>query len=157
MLIAVVVIGALVVLVLAFPYLSTFSKIQEMPTPAPTPAPIADVTLSPNTQTVVVSLEGPDFYTYFSVTIAQNENTLQFPCSITFVPDFSLSLMSPSTSLVIAYGYPQGSPTIYNYGTYKIAYGYLPDNMLGTSHYYAVIQDSTGAKITSNTVSVEYK
>ena len=146
------------IIILMFGYLLPAFQFQNIPAPkVSSPTPIANAILSPNNQIVVVSLEGPSFYTYFSVTITQNGNTLKFPCSIALVPDFSLSLMSPSTRLVDSFGYAQGSPIISNYGTYKIAYGYLPDNMLGTSHYYAILQDSTGAKITSNTVAVDYK
>lgn len=115
--------------------------------PEPTPAPIANVILSPNNQVVVLSLgQIPSF----SLTITQNGyGTVIFPCSVTIVP--SVQVTSHDSYSI---------PILDNYGTINtspIESWVLLPSQPETISYYAVIQDSTGAKITSNTVTVDYK
>ena len=118
------------------------------PKPTPTPAsPIADVTLSPNNQVVVLSLgQTPSF----SLTISQNGyGTVVFPCSVTIVP-----------SVQVLNGIYTSPPFLYNYGTISSNsyYPWVPNpSQPETISFYAVVQDSTGAKITSNTITVQYE
>jgi hypothetical protein len=121
------------------------------PTPAPTPKPIANVNLSPDNQIVVVSLSQEP---HFSITLSQTENTVKFPCSVTL--HYSTTDIYGKRSIL-------ESTTIDNYGTYTIPKPYVfieevpTINFLGSTSFYVVVQDSNGDKITSNTVTVQYK
>jgi hypothetical protein len=111
--------------------------------------PLALVSLSPSDQTAVISLhQSPSF----SLTLSQAGNYVNFPCSVTLY--YSFADMLGQTSI------PQ-SWTIKNYGTYDIPQPYVgevPTIQRGAStSFWVVVQDSNGNKVTSNTVTVEYK
>jgi hypothetical protein len=118
-------------------------------TPAPTVAPIANVNLSPNSQIAVLSLnQAPDF----KLSISDNGHTVKFPCSVKMcysVPDIYGSTSTAEYWFLPKYG---------TYGSEISAMAWVPIvPHIGTVSYYAVVQDSNGNIITSNTVTVQYK
>jgi hypothetical protein len=120
------------------------------PQPTVTPVPLAGVTLSPNKQVIVISIASFTENTNpsFSVTVTHAANSnIQFPCSLT--------LYDNAPSIVSSY------PTmlIHSDGTYSMESGFIGSaDLTGTTaSYYAVLQDSNGNKVTSNTVTVEWK
>jgi hypothetical protein len=128
-------------------YLQTNYPFQKVTAPPPTPTPTvppANVVLSPNKQIVVLSLLN---YPNFSIAINQNENSIDFPCSIKIVS----SQTEFGQNSYLSYQNPM------NYGTYSFDVWIPNPSQPETVTYYAVVQDSNGISITSNTVTVEYK
>lgn len=131
--------------ILFIAYQNVFLHKQANPTPTPAPAPIFNVVLSPSYQELWL----PAPILTFNVSIVSENNTkIQFPCTIALVdPDDSTWNIASDTK-----------PT--DYGTYLIQttlqypqYQGLPQ--IGQHlRYYAVVQDSTGAKFKSNAVLI---
>jgi hypothetical protein len=114
--------------------------------------PVADVTLSPNNQVIVASLAGStgNSSPSFNVAVAHNINSnLLFPCSLTLYDNYEPSIESIHPSIVIQ---SDGTYNMENVGLVASA------DLAGTTvSYHVVLQDSNGNKVTSNTVTVEYK
>jgi hypothetical protein len=145
--ILILIIGIFSGLILAHSSIQDIFRIAQA-TPTPKPADIANLVLSPNNQVIVLSLsQSPSF----SITLSQNgQGNIVFPCSV--------RLNSHPTPQSYSYGY--NPPNFQNYGTInmdKYAQWALIPLQPQTISYVAVIQDSTGAIVTSNTVSVEYR
>jgi hypothetical protein len=109
---------------------------------------IAKVILSPNSQTVVLSSLGKQ--PAFSFSLIPNGPAVIYPCSITLYSSF------PNVS-----GSSKTVPccTISNYDGSSSSFGGrvpLP-NQPETVTYFAVVADSNGDKVTSNSVTIEYK
>jgi hypothetical protein len=140
----IIIIGIFSGLILAH---SLFQGIFQTDQTTPTPS-IANLVLSPNNQVIVLSLsQSPSF----SITLSQNgQGNIVFPCSVRLN-----SYPTPQS-----HGYAYNPPNFQDYGTInmnKYAQWALIPLQPQTISYVAVIQDSTGAKITSNTVTIEYK
>lgn len=145
-----VVIGVLVVLVLGFAYLSTYSPIQKVTAPKPTPIPPFSLVLSTSTPTVDIPVHQQS--TDFELTLTQNGNrNLQFPCTVNL---YSPSNEYGSSLNLIGYQVMNG------YGSQQYSIDYFTASVAGfEGHYvtfYATVTDAYGVTITSNTVTVEY-
>ena len=114
-------------------------------TTPPAPLTLGDIVLNPANQTV--SMYGGDLYqTNFNITFSLNPNSpVPFPCYIGIIS--SQPPNGKGTSLNF-------EPT--GYGTYSFSLYGTSSLQHKTIAYYALIKDSNGALILSNTVTVKY-
>lgn len=148
--------GLIIIIYTYYPTSSSKPNPTSSPAPSGTPEPqytfppeptiIADVTLSPTNQTVVMKpffLDGGLPVAYFNVTIAQtSDSNMTFPCSISLSPLSPAIFYNPRLKIEDYGTYPTNITAEYTSGT--------------TISVYAILHDSKGGTIISDPVTVNY-